>query len=281
MKKNILLWNIYKVNDNLALVIEDNELLHGNAVICNIANEKKDDTVALKINEEDFFVIPYSFSTIDKKLLEQQESLNSELYSLNDNIKTEILSKYENIAQNIFSDKNSKLAEKNSLNKQLVEKNNRLEEQLKSINNDYVNKLSAKMAEAAEMLKKKQAELTEKSNTEILEAKKYAIAKPATEFITVINQFETALSFEPKDDKLKNYQNGFKMFLNMFKNVLSDVGIEEISVNVGDEYNTITMEAIDHIDAEGVKSGNVAAIISKGYKLHDRVLQTVTVKLAN
>jgi molecular chaperone GrpE len=166
-------------------------------------------------------------------------------------------------------------AEVTSKNKIIEE----LNKQIEKFNSDYVLKLQAKMQEANMLLKEKQNELQEKTNNEIKEIKKYAIEKHAGKIIDVINQFDLALSYTPNDEKLKNYQMGFKMFLDMFKNALNDMGIVEIAIKLNDEFNPTTMEAVDHIEKEGIENGHVAQIISKGYKLHDRIIQTATVKL--
>ncbi|MDR3257781.1 MAG: nucleotide exchange factor GrpE [Mycoplasmataceae bacterium] len=154
---------------------------------------------------------------------------------------------------------------------------NKLEDEIKQINQDYVNKVTQKANEANVLLKTKVDELTAKANQELAMHKKYAIEKQAGQLIDIINQFELAVSHPSTDPKIANYQMGFKMFLTMLKNLLSNLGISEIIVNVGDEFNPEFMECIEFVHTGDLADHKVAKIVSKGYKLYDRLVKPTNV----
>ncbi|MDR3330318.1 MAG: nucleotide exchange factor GrpE [Mycoplasmataceae bacterium] len=154
---------------------------------------------------------------------------------------------------------------------------NKLETEIKQINQDYVNRVSQKANEANVLLKGKIDELTNKANQELATHKKYAIEKQASQLIDIVSQFELALSHTPSDPKIANYQMGFKMFLTMLKNLLTDLGIVEIKVSVGDEFNPEYMECIEFTHSDQLAEHKVAKVVSKGYKLYDRLVKPTNV----
>jgi molecular chaperone GrpE len=152
-----------------------------------------------------------------------------------------------------------------------------LENEIKTINEDYVTKVTAKANEANALLKTKLEELSNKAQQELATHKKYAIEKQAGSLIDIVNQFAMALSYKPTDPNIAKYQSGFQMFLTMFQNLLQELGINEVKVNVGDEFNPEFMECIDFIHSDQLANNKVAKIITKGYKLHDRLIKPTIV----
>ncbi|GHU34380.1 protein GrpE [Bacilli bacterium] len=155
-----------------------------------------------------------------------------------------------------------------------------LEKHIEKQNHEYVTKVTEKANEANNMLKAKVDELTKKLNDELMHHKKYAIEKPAVELINIINQFELAVSHPVSDEKIANYQFGFKMFLTMFKKLLNDMNIVEIPIKHGDEFDPVTMECVEFVDDQSLNDNQVSVIVTKGYRLHDRIIQTAVVKVA-
>lgn len=70
------------------------------------------------------------------------------------------------------------------------------------------------------------------------------------------------------------------MFSAMFKTWLKSIGVEEIEVKVGDQFDPNIMDAIDVEQKPTQKDDHVEKIVSKGYKLHDRIIQHVGVIVA-
>jgi molecular chaperone GrpE len=228
---------------------------------------------------------PYLFTNfeVDKKFLEKNgfkvESDGSFFYDFAQ-VEKENEEKHEHKHECSCKEKEKHINELNKLIEQKEKTILTLKSQLEDFNRDYVTKLTTKMNEANELLKTKEKELIEKKDEEIKEIKKYAISKDAGKLIIVINQFERALAFTPKDPVVQNYQNGFKMFLNMFKNALNEMGIEEIVIEKGVEFDPNIMEVIDHVDGGEMPSNHVVEVVSNAYKLHDKLIQVATVKVA-
>jgi molecular chaperone GrpE len=166
------------------------------------------------------------------------------------------------------------------LNAYIFEKDKRittLEDQIKQINQEYVGKVQEKTEQANVQLKQKMDELNIKAAQELENIKKYGLEKQLGSLIDIVSQFEMALSYKPTDEKIANYQSGFMMFLNMLKNLLIELHVNEININVGDEFNAEYMECIEFVPNPQLKDNHVAKIITKGYRLHDRVIKTAVV----
>jgi molecular chaperone GrpE len=154
-----------------------------------------------------------------------------------------------------------------------------LETEVKTINEDYVTRINEKTNEANALLKAKLEELANKAQTELAIHKKYAIEKQASSLIDIVNQFAMALAYKPTDPNIAKYQSGFQMFLTMFRNLLNELGINEISVKIGDEFNPEFMECIEFIHSNDLANNKVAKVITSGYKLHDRLIKPAVVNV--
>ncbi|MDR1234875.1 MAG: nucleotide exchange factor GrpE [Mycoplasmataceae bacterium] len=155
----------------------------------------------------------------------------------------------------------------------------KLQDEINKINQDYVNKITEKANEANITLKAKIEELTNKTNQELAIHKKYALENQAIELINIVNQFAMALDYKPSDPNIAKYQSGFQMFLTMFKNLLTNLGINEILVKVGDEFNPEIMECIEFIHSNDLDNNKVVKVITGGYKLYDRLIKPVVVNV--
>lgn len=69
--------------------------------------------------------------------------------------------------------------------------------------------------------------------------------------------------------------DGFELILEQLRQILKEEGTEEIKVNIGEKFNPEIMEAIEKQGDED----KVTAIMQRGYKLHDRVIRPVKVKV--
>ncbi len=170
----------------------------------------------------------------------------------------------------------------NSLRKELESKNQKINQLTAELNNYNVNfkkEIEARAAKAQEQLNIKISEITKKSNEEVATAKKYAIKDHAEELINIISQMNSIIKASennPNQD-VKNYVVGFKMYMNMFENLLSNMGIKKINVKIGDVFDEKIMNAVDTEKTSSVKPNCVSKIVREGYYLHDRVLIHVDV----
>lgn len=175
------------------------------------------------------------------------------------------------------------------LKKELDETNNKLEnyiERIKELEQEKIAtadffklELIKKSKLAQEEVNKKIDEITQKLNQELKHSKKYAIEGQAIDLISIISQFESVISIEVDDPSVKNYLVGFKMFLNMFNNLLADMNISEIKIKIGDNFDEKTMEAVSINSEADIDSNCVTRVSKKGYKLHDKVIQFAKVEV--
>lgn len=159
---------------------------------------------------------------------------------------------------------------------QLDKKNKHIDE----LNKDFVNIINQKALIAQKQLDAEIKKMQDKFEKDLSEKKKYAIADSLGELLGIISKFDLAISQENNDPKINNFLAGFKMFSTMFKTWLNSIGVQEIKVEVGDKFDPKIMEAIDIETKPKQKNDHVEKVISKGYKLHDRIIQHVSVIVA-
>lgn len=162
------------------------------------------------------------------------------------------------------------------LKSQLDKKTKHIDE----LNKDFVNIINQKALTAQKQLDAEIKKMQDKFEKDLSEKKKYALADSLQELLGIISKFDLAISQENNDPKINNFLTGFKIFSTMFKTWLYSIGVEEIKVKVGDKFDPKIMEAIDIETKPKQKNDHVEKVISKGYKLHDRIIQHVCVIVA-
>lgn len=94
-------------------------------------------------------------------------------------------------------------------------------------------------------------------------------AKTVSEFLTVADNLERALSVECSDE---NFKKGVQMIYDSFMETLEKLGVEQIPAE-GD-FDPSVHQAVQQVPAEeGQESGQIAATFQKGYKLGSRILR--------
>ena len=164
----------------------------------------------------------------------------------------------------------------NDLKIQLNEKSKHLDE----LNKDFIKKKKKKAMAAQKQLDFEIKKMQDKFEKDLLEKKKYAIADSLSELLGIISKFDLAIGQENSDPKVKNFLIGLKMFSTMFKTWLKSIGVEEINVKIGDKFDPNVMDAIDVEYKSQQKNDHIEKVISKGYKLHDRIIQHAQVIVA-
>lgn len=173
------------------------------------------------------------------------------------------------------------MIEKQAIILQQNENLEKLKKEMNLHNEQFKDLITKKTKEANDLLTKKMKELEIKSKNELEHAKKYAIKNQALELINIINQMEIACNFKLNDEKLINYQKGFKLILTMFINLLTKLNIVQIKPIVGQEFDAKTMECAETIScSEPTKKDNtIAEVVNNGYKLYDYILKPALVKV--
>ncbi|MEG0913674.1 MAG: nucleotide exchange factor GrpE [Oscillospiraceae bacterium] len=87
--------------------------------------------------------------------------------------------------------------------------------------------------------------------------------------LPVLDTLELAADAETADEQ---YKKGVEMTLTMFRDALSDLGVEEIE-GIGAEFNPTYHCAVARVPSEEFDSGTVASVMRKGYRLGERVIR--------
>lgn len=170
--------------------------------------------------------------------------------------------------------------EVNFLKKELHKKQEKiesLERQINIINENFKTEVIKKAQDAQVQLQQKIKEYQDKYDTELKHAKKYTLKSSAVELLDIISNLEMAVNSKSSNPEIVNYLKGFQMFISMFKNFLTQNGINEITIKENDDFNAETMQAFDTEKKDGTPSNKVIKVVKKGYKLHDIVIVPATV----
>ena len=96
------------------------------------------------------------------------------------------------------------------------------------------------------------------------------------EILPILDNMERAVAFADSG----NLGEGVTMTLNMFKDIFTKMGIEEIpSENV--EFDPNIHNAVMHVEDEAFGDNMVVETFSKGYKKGDKIIRYAMVKVAN
>ena len=179
----------------------------------------------------------------------------------------------------LFSAKEAGLtkAELKELNKNLT----KAQEDVKRLEKELAEKTAAAdenydkfvrlQAEFANFMKRNQREL---SGT-----LKFAAEALIIEILPALNNFETALLAAEKVPETKNFAIGMEMILKQLMDVLKAKGVEEI--DPGDQtFDPKLHTAVEKVETDEHPEDHVIEVVRKGYKLHDRVVQPASVKVA-
>ena len=114
---------------------------------------------------------------------------------------------------------------------------------------------------------------------EVSESIKYATEALIIEVLPSLNNFETALTAAEKSPETKNWAIGMEMIFKQLMDVFKSKGVEEI--NPEDEaFDPSLHSAVETVETEEHPDHHVIEVLQKGYKLHDRVVQPASVKVA-
>ena len=106
-----------------------------------------------------------------------------------------------------------------------------------------------------------------------------AVADTIEKILPVIDNLERALN--SIDDKNSNYYKGIEMVVKQFLVTLSELGIEAIKINLGDDFNHELHCAVAHIDDENYGENKIVEELEKGYMYKDKVIRYSKVRVAN
>ncbi len=97
-------------------------------------------------------------------------------------------------------------------------------------------------------------------------------------FLPVLDNLEKGLRAKTTQN---DFYKGVEIIYKQFKEALKNLGVEEISVSLGEDFNPKFHEAILVEKAKNGKKDIVIEVIEKGYLFNKKVLRPVKVKVSN
>ena len=99
-------------------------------------------------------------------------------------------------------------------------------------------------------------------------------------FIPVIDNIERALQAISANDSAQSLKEGVEMVYKQFKDVLRNMGVEEIKA-IGGQFDPNLHNAAMHVEDDSIGRNMVVEEFQKGYIYKDRVIRYSMVKVAN
>ena len=104
-----------------------------------------------------------------------------------------------------------------------------------------------------------------------------ALTKAVTEVLSVIDNFERALTAECAD---ANFKKGVEMIFRQYTAILEKLGVKEIEAE-GKPFDPNFHNAVSQITDENLGENTVAAVLRKGYIMGNKVIRPAMVTVAN
>ena len=169
--------------------------------------------------------------------------------------------------------KNNKETKKD---KNLAAKDKEIEELKEALANAEDAKLRA-LAEADNTLRRMDKEKQENA--------RYGASSLAKDLLTVLDNFERALSISPNDiqdkkDIEKNYSSlheGVSLTLKEIINIFNRNGIELINPKKGEVFDHNLHQAMLEVATAEFEPGSICEVLQPGYKIYDRLLRPAMV----
>ena len=145
---------------------------------------------------------------------------------------------------------------------------NELEEQVAELNEKYLYAL-AQMKDLHKTYQKENAISV-----------KYVTHDLMLELLPIIDVFSMVLDNPNIPSEVSAYFKGFELVFNQFKDLMERHQVSEINCKLGDEFDHNIHNGVEKVETESEKENNqICQILQKGYKIGDKVLRPVSVKV--
>lgn len=118
-----------------------------------------------------------------------------------------------------------------------------------------------------------------RSEREMREHKRYALAEPLREILQVVDNLERALDAAKAGTNADDLKVGVEMTLRQMQEVLRRFGVVPVHA-VGERFDPTVHEAISRQEDPEVQHPTVRQEMQRGYKLHERLLRPAMVSVA-
>ena len=145
-------------------------------------------------------------------------------------------------------------------------------EKVPSPEDDYKEKWQRAVADADNMRKRFEVERKNHST--------YALESFLEELLPVVDNFYRATEHVPVDLEKSSWVTGILYIQKNLLDVLEKEGVQEIPVKAGDSFDPHTHEAIQVEKFEDKEEGVITKVITKGYRMHERILRPAQVAVS-
>ena len=109
---------------------------------------------------------------------------------------------------------------------------------------------------------------------------KYVTHDLMLELLPIIDVFSMVLESPNIPSEVVAYFKGFELVFNQFKGLMERHAVSEIASKVGDSFDHNIHNGVEKVDTSNSEDdGKICAILQKGYKIGDKVLRPVSVKV--
>jgi molecular chaperone GrpE len=114
-----------------------------------------------------------------------------------------------------------------------------------------------------------------RTNRDIQMAVDLSERKLLLEILPVLDNFERCIgsSYQSLDD----FRNGVSLIQKQFLDSLRRVGVESVTLNVGDTFDALHAEALSTVNDPQLPDGSIAAVYERGYMLREQLLRAARV----
>lgn len=284
-------------------IIELNDILIFNLIIERVEDRKKfkKDNITITLGKDEIladfdqkligidlstdklFKISVNLDTkttiLDRNIEKGEYELIFDVIKLQKNSTKEILETSTNEEERIEKQEIKSLKKENE---KLLEKITKLEQEKELHMITYKAKAEEMAKTAAEKVEKLKNEIKEKAKEDIEHKSKFATQKLLEEILNPINNLYLAVSSGSNSDNpaINAYVKGFQMLVDQIFSILENNGINIIEPKVKDIFDPELHFAQEIIEEAGYQKDEIIKVVSRGYKLHERIIKPAVVIVA-
>jgi molecular chaperone GrpE len=108
---------------------------------------------------------------------------------------------------------------------------------------------------------------------------RYSTENIVQQILPVIDNFHASTEHIPEDQKSNPWVTGIMYIQKQLETVLSDNGVTEMEVQVGDNFDPAKHEAVEDMECKGCKSkdykfaNKIKKVVTRGYQMGDKVIR--------
>lgn len=101
------------------------------------------------------------------------------------------------------------------------------------------------------------------------------------ELLPIYDNFQTALTHIPEANKKDGWAIGLEHIKAQISSLLSQLGVEQIAVNLRDKFDHNIHEAISSQETEEFQDDEIVEVISPGYQMNGKIIKPAKVVVNN